>query len=426
LTTEPSVRGGIGRFVPPLLREAEFRRFWIGQTISVFGDQVTLLALPIIAVLMLGADPAQMGLLTAAGLLPHLLFSLPAGVWLDRVQRRRRLMIVTDLLRAAAIASISVAFFLDALTLEHLFVATFIVGTLSVVFDISYNTLFVSVTKREQFLSANALLSGSRSLSNVGGPAIAGILIELLKAPVTLIVDALSFVASAFFLGRIRPTEPPIEHQPGSVRAQLAAGVSFLVHDPIIRPTVLSAATLNFFNFCFQALFILYATTYLGVEPGILGLALGAGAVGGVIGAVIAGRVGERLGIGRAYVLGLILFPGSLILVPLAGDGTREVILALLFLAEFGAGLGVMILDVNAGAMIFARVPDRIRSRASGAFRFINMGIRPIGATVGGILGTVIGVRETLFLVTIASLAGVLWLIGSPVLALRGMPESAE
>jgi predicted MFS family arabinose efflux permease len=258
----------------------------------------------------------------------------------------------------------------------------------------------------------------------VGGPAIAGVLIELLKAPLTILIDALSFLGSAFFLSRIRAPEPPIEQDPGSIRSQLSSGLSFIARDPIIRGTILSVGTVNFFNFCFAALFILYATTYLGVEPGVLGLALGAGAVGGVIGALVASRVGRRLGIGKAYLLGLVLFPAPLILVPIA-SGPMEIVLPLLFASEFGAGLGVMILDINAGAMLQARVPDRIRGRAGGAFRFINMGIRPIGATVGGILGATFGVRETLFVVSVAQLAGVLWLIGSPILGLREMPAAA-
>ncbi len=415
----------ISRYLPALLNERAFRSFWLGQTISVFGDQITLLAVPIVAVLILHADPASMGLLTAAGLLPHLLFSLPAGVWLDRVHRRRRLMILADIARAAVIALIPLAFLGEWLSIELLYVVAFAVGTLSVVFDISWLTLFTAVAKREQYVQANSLLSGSRSLSSVGGPAIAGVLIQLLQAPMTLLLDSLSFLGSVFFLSRIRAAEPPIERDPGSIRMQLASGLSFIRRDPYIRGILLSVGTVNFFNYCFAALFILYATTYLHVEPGILGLALGSGAVGGVIGALVAARVGRRLGTGRAYLLGLVLFPAPLILVPIA-SGPMEIVLPLLFLSEFGSGLGVMILDINAGAMLQARTPDRIRGRSGGAFRFINMGIRPIGATVGGLIGAALGVRETLFVVSAAQLLGTLFLVGSPILALRGMPASAD
>jgi MFS family permease len=418
---------GARRFVPALLRERTFRSFWFGQTISMFGDQVTGLALPVVAVLALGAEATQMGLHVAIGLLPHLLFSLPAGVWLDRVRDRRRLMIFMDLGRAAAIASIPVAYWLHWLSLPLLFAIFFLVGTLSVVFDLAWNTLFVAIAKREQFIDANSLLNGSRSLCSVGGPALGGVLIQVFSAPLALVADALSFVGSAFFLRRIRVAEAPIEHDQGSIRSQLATGLSFLIRDPIIRPSVLSVATMNLFNYCFQGLFVLYVLRYLLVEPGVLGVALGVGAVGSVLGALVSARVGRRIGIGPAWVVGLIVFPAATILVPVAGpDLPMAAILALLFVAEFVSGFGVMILDVNGSAMLFARTPDRIRGRANGAFRFVNMGVRPIGAVVGGVLGGMFGVRETLLVVTIAQLLGVLWLIGSPIPRLRDLPEVAQ
>jgi MFS family permease len=180
----------------------------------------------------------------------------------------------------------------------------------------------------------------------------------------------------------------------------------------------------NLFTFASSALFILYATTTLGVSPGALGLALGTGSVGAVIGAIFATRIGRRIGLGPAYALGLLVFPVSLLLIPLAGpDMSMVMILALLFGSEFGAGLGVMILDINVGAIIYARTPDRIRARAAGAFRFINYGVRPVGALLGGLLGGVVGVREAIWITTIAAIGGVLFLVGSPVLRLRDLPE---
>ncbi len=411
--------------IPTLLQRAPFRNFWLGQSISVVGDQITLLAIPIVAVLVLNAQPADMGLLTAAGLVPHLLFSLPAGVWLDRVARRRRLMIIADLLRAGLIATIPIAYFMGVLNLAQLYVVTFLVGTLAVVFDISWNTLFVAVTPRQDFVQANSLLNGSRSLAYVAGPSLGGLLIQVLTAPLAMLADGLSYVASALFLGRVKADEPPIDPVPHSIRVQLATGLRFIRLDPIMRPALLSVATCNLFNFAFAALFILYATTYLGVEPGLLGLALGAGAVGGLLGAVVAARIGRRIGIGPAYALGLFLFPVSLVAIPLV-TGDLAVVLAMLAITEFGAGFGVMILDINAGTIIAARTPDSIRSRVTGAWRFVNYGVRPVGALMGGLLGAAIGVRETLILATIASLAGVLWLIGTPILRLRDIPDPGE
>ena len=415
----------IRRLIPPLLFDTpDFRRLWFGQTISVFGDQITQLGLPLVAVLTLGADATQMGTLTAVGLFPHLLFSLPAGVWLDRVRARRRLMIAADLGRAALIASIPVAYALGVLAMPQLYVVGFLAGTLSVVFDLSWNTLFVAVTQRERYVEAMALLNGSRSLASVAGPTIGGLLVQALGAPLAMLGDAISYLGSVVFLRRIRSPEPPIEHEEGSVRERLLAGLSFVIGDPIMRPTLLSVATVNLFTFASSALFILYATTTLGVSPGALGLALGTGSVGAVIGAIFATRIGRRIGLGPAYALGLVIYPVSLLLIPLAEpDMSMVVILALLFGSEFGAGLGVMILDINVGAIIYARTPDRIRARAAGAFRFINYGVRPVGALLGGLLGGALGVREAIWITTIAAIGGVLFLIGSPVLRLRDLPE---
>ena len=428
MTNQGPVRRFAARWIPPLLFDAvDFRRLWFGQSISVLGDQVTQIGLPLVGVLVLGADPAEMGYLTAAGVLPHLLFSLPAGVWLDRVQRRRRLMIAADLGRAVLIASVPLAFAMGVLTLAQLYVVAFLSGSLAVAFDLSWNTVFVAVTRRERYVEAMALLNGSRSLAYVAGPTIGGLLVQVLGAPLAMLADAVSYLGSVFFLRRIESPEPPVEHEEGALRDRLFAGLAFILRDPIMRPTLLAVATINLFNFAFAALFILYATRTLGVEPGLLGLALGSGAVGGVIGAVVASRIGRRLGLGPAYALGCLVFPLPLVLIPVADAGMPMiVILGLLFASEFVAGLGVMILDINVGAIIGARTPDRIRSRSGGAFRFINYGVRPIGAVLGGALGAAIGVRETLFVVTIASVAGVLWLIGSPVLRLRELPDAPE
>jgi MFS family permease len=422
------VQQRIRRLIPPLLFDApDFRRLWFGQTISVLGDQITQLGLPLVAVLTLGADATQMGALTAVGLLPHLLFSLPAGVWVDRFRARRRLMIAADLGRAALIASIPVAYALGFLSMPQLYVVGFLAGSLAVIFDLSWNTLFVVVTERERYVEAMALLNGSRSLASVGGPTVGGLLVQVLGAPLAMLGDAISYLGSVVFLRRIKATEPPIEHEEGSTRERLLAGLAFAIGDRIMRPTLLSIATVNLFTFASSALFILYATTTLGVSPGALGLALGTGSVGAVIGAIVATRIGRRVGLGPAYALGLLIFPVSLLLIPLAGpDMPMTLILALLFGSEFGAGFGVMILDINVGAIIYARTPDRIRARASGAFRFINYGVRPIGALFGGLLGGAIGVREAIWVTTIAAVGGVLFLIGSPVLRLRDLPEESE
>jgi MFS family permease len=407
-----------------LLRERDFRSFWVAETVSLLGDQVALIALPLVAVLVLDAGPGQMGVLGAAALLPHLLFSLPAGVWLDRVASRRRVMILADLGRALLALTIPLAYALDGLTVGQLYAVAFAAGCLAVVFDLSYPTLFVALAPRERYVEGNSLIHGSRSFSFVAGPSLGGGLVQLFSAPFALLADACSFLVSAIFLGRVKAQEAPVEEGEPGLRARMGVGLRFIAGNPIFRPSLTAVATLNFFNYAFQALFVLYATRTLGIRPGALGLLLGAAAVGGLVGAVVAGRVGRALGVGRAFALGCVLFPGPLLLVPLA-QGPRPVVLGMLFTAEFFSGLGVMILDINVGSIMFALTPDRLRSRATGAFNVVNWGIRPIGALVGGGLGAWIGVRPTLWLAAIGALAGTLWLLPSPVLGLRTLPEEA-
>jgi MFS family permease len=408
-----------------LLRQAEFRNFWCAETVSLFGDQVTLIAVPLAAVLVLDAGASQMGFLTAAALIPRLLFSLPAGVWLERVQRRRLLMIAADVGRAGLLATVPIAYAYDALTFAQLYGVAFLTGCLAVVFDIAHSTLFVTVTKREEYVEANSLLNGSRAFSYVAGPSVGGILVQALSAPAALLADAVSFLGSAAFLLRIRAPEPPIEEAEGTAWGQMKSGLRFIAQSTILKPALLSVTTLNFFNFIFAALFILFATRELGVGAGTLGLVLGAGAVGGLIGAVVSGRLGRRIGVGPAFVVGMILFPAPLVLVPLAA-GPEWLILVLLFVSEFLSGLGVMILDINAGSIMVALTPHRLRSRVTAAFSFVNYGIRPIGSLVGGALGTAFGLRPSLFLATVGGLAGVLWLLPSPLPSLFDLPDEEE
>ena len=408
--------------LPVVLRECQFRRFWAGETISLFGDQITLIALPLVAVLELHASAAQMGYLGAAELIPGLLFSLHFGAWVDRRGRRRQTMIFTALGRAALLATVPVAWALGALTLAQLYVVGFLVGTLSVLFFVSYSTLFVSLVPREHYLEANSLLNGSRALSFVGGPSVGGLLVQALSAPGALVADAASFLVSALSLGSISPAEPPSEK---AERGHLRAGIRYLWRSSVIRPSLLATATINFFNFVFWALFILYATRALGVRPGALGLVLGAASVGGVIGSIVTGRISRRIGVGPAFAVGCVLFPAPLVLVPLAG-GAHWTVLACLFAAEFLSGFGVMILDISSATIKAALVPDRLRARVSGAYMVVNYGVRPLGALVGGALGTWIGLRPALWIGAAGAILGALWLLPSPVLGLRDLPEQEE
>jgi MFS family permease len=408
--------------VPGLLRESSvFRTYWGAHTVSLFGDQVSLLAVPLVAVLTLDASAAEMGYLSAVALLPNLLLALHAGAWADRWGRRRHIMIATDLGRAALLASVPVAYALGALSFAQLYVVAFLAGSLAVLFNVSDASLFQTIVRRERFVEASSLLNGSRAFSFVAGPSVAGLLVHAVTAPGALLVDAVSFLTSGALLGRIRPEEP----RPDRERSGVTVGLRWIAASPIIRSTLLATATVNFFNFVFWALFVLYATRTLGVTSGTLGLVLGAGAVGGLIGSAIATPLTRLIGIGPTLVLGCVLFPAPFLLVPLA-RGSDPVVLGCLFVAELGSGLGVMLLDISAGSLFAAVIPNRLRARVSGAYTFVNYGIRVVGSLVGGLLGTWIGLRPTLWIGAAGAMLGVLFLLPSPVPRLRELPDTAD
>ncbi|WP_435130444.1 MFS transporter [Actinacidiphila sp. bgisy144] len=407
--------------LPELLRQRPFRRYWSGQTASFFGDQVTFLAVPLAAVLVLHVDAVEMGWLSTAGLLPALLFSLAAGAWADGRGRRRQMMIAADLGRAALMVSIPVAYALGHLTLVQMYGVVFLVGTLSVVFDVCNVTLFVSLVEPEQYVRGNTLVNGSRALSFVAGPSVGGLLVQVLAAPLALLVDTLSYVWSAGLLARIAPVEPP----PAEPRkGHFSAGLRFVADSRSLRALVAGAATVNFFNFVFHALMVLYAVDQLGLSAGTLGVVLGAGAVGGLVGAFVTGRVVRAIGIGPTVLLGFVAFPAPLVLVPLAG-GPKPLVLAALFGAEFLSGIGLMLLDIGSGSLQAALIPDALRSRVSGAFRMVNYGVRPLGALAGGLLGSSFGVRATLGVAAVGGVLGVLWVLPSPVPRMRELPVGA-
>ena len=415
-TPRKTVRG----VLPPLLRERVFRRYWGASTVSMFGDQVSSIAVPLTAVLVLHAGAAAMGVLTALAWLPSLLFGMHAGAWADRRGKRRQTMIAADLGRAVLMASVPVCYALHVLTLAQLSAVTFAAGTLAVLFNVSDSALFVSIVAPERYVDGQSLIYGSRALSFVGGPSAGGLLAQALTAPFAIAADALSFLGSAFFLRRIHPAEPPAAGKGDGV----TAGLRFIARSPIVRASLSAVAVINLFDLMFLALFTLYAVRVLHVRPGVLGLVLGAGAVGGVLGSLLTKRIAARVGVGMAYLAGCLVFTVPLALVPLAPVGRGPLVLVMLFAAEFASGFGVMVLDISIGSIFAVVIPDTMRSRVSGAFQAINYGTRPIGALLGGVLGAVLGLRPALWIAVAGAVVGALILLPSPLPRFR-MPAAA-
>ncbi|HEX3737706.1 MAG TPA: MFS transporter [Solirubrobacterales bacterium] len=408
------------RRLPDLLRaNRPFRDYWMGQTISLFGDQIALLAIPLLAVLTLHADARQMGLLAAVELAPCLFFAVHLGAWADRRRSRRAILIAADLGRATLLLGLPLTAAFGVLTMPILYLVAFATGTLSVLFMIAEPTVFTSLVGPADYVEANSLLVGSRSVAVVGGKTLGGLLVAVLTAPVAIAVDGLTFIASALFVRRTRVPEPPAA-TPAS--GGLAAGIRFVRRTPLLRASLLGTATFNLFNTAFWALLVLFATQELGLGSGAIGIALGVGAVGSILGTACAKRLNARIGLGNALILSFLLAPLPLILIPLA-PGPPAVSMALVTAAEFGSGIGVMILEVGLGSVQAAVIPDQLRSRVWGAILLVNWGVRPIGALGGGFLAGAIGMRPTMWIAAVGGIAGVFWLLPSRMSTVRDVSE---
>jgi predicted MFS family arabinose efflux permease len=299
-------------------------------------------------------------------------------------------------------------------------------GAGQVLFDMVYQAFFVALVPGESYLEANSKLSTSRSASFVVGPALGGVLIQALSAPVAVAADAVSFLFSAGAISRIRtPEAPPADDRTASMRERIATGLRFIVHDRILRASLGSSATMNFFMFVAQALVILFANRELGLSAGTIGIALGVGAGGGLATAMLARPISKALGVGRTIMLGTVLYPAPVALLTLAG-GPHWVGAALLAATETVSSIGVMLYDINNNSVRAAVTPDAVRSRIAGAYTFVNYGSRPLGAVVGGWLGTAIGIRPTLLVAAVGGALGVLWLMGSPIPGMTSVPERRD
>ena len=406
---------------PSLWRNRPFRTFWLGDAISQFGDRVSELALPLIAVTLLGASAPQVGVLTAAIWTPNLL-AIVIGAWVDQRSVKRRLMIIADVLRAVALVTVPIGYALHRLTLTHLIVVGLFAGVGQVLFQVSYPTFYVSMVPPESFVEANSKLSLTRGLSFVVGPALGGGLVQLFTAPFAVLADVLSFVVSATMIGRVRTQEPPPAPAGPSTLALARDGLRIVFSHPLLRASLGCTATVNFFTFIANALLILFASRELGLSAGAIGIALGLGAVGSVVGAAVTPAASRRLGVGRAAIVGAAVFPLPFAAAAFAGGNTWQRVAWVAGL-EFLSGIGVMLMDINLNALLTRATPEGSRGRRAGAYTAINYGIRPVGALVGGVLGTVIGVRPSLVVAGLGGALGAVWLFASPIRHIRELTD---
>jgi MFS family permease len=400
-----------------LWRDRQFLTFWSAQTVSEFGDRISELALPLIAVTLLNATPTEVGLLTAAVWLPNII-SLFIGSWVDQRPDKRPLMIAADLARTVILLSLPVTYWIGVLSLPQLYAVALLAGTAHVLFNTAYASFFARMVPREGYLEANSKLSATRSLSFMGGPALAGVLVQVLSAPVAIVADAASFIFSAVQIGRLKIEPASPEPSGESLWQRSRSGMRYLMANGYLRASLGCAATVNFFNLIGTALLVLFASRNLGLSAGTIGMALGIGAAGGLLGATFAARIATRFGVGRVIAVSAVVFPAAIAIVALA-DGPMLLKAAVLGLAELVASFSVMTFDVPLNALLASVTADNMRSRVTGAFLSINYGIRPLGAVVGGLLGDWLGPRDTLLISGLGGVFAVLWLLGSPVLKVK-------
>jgi MFS family permease len=401
-----------------LWRNPEFVKVWVGTTISAIGSQVTLLAVPLTAVLIFGAGPAETGLLTAAGAAPTLLLGLLAGAWVDRLPRRP-VRIVANLGSALVVATIPAAALLGVLRLEHLYAATFLAGCFIVFSRLATSAMLPALVGRKNLLEANTNLLTSFSLAQVIGPSLAGGLVQLITPPLALVVDAMSFIASAACFWRVRLDESSsaaLERR--GLWHEIVEGLRWLRSESILFRLTVSIGLANLAWYGVQAVVVVYATDDLKLSPALLGLSLAAAGPASLVGALVAARASRRFGLGPILVFSLsgeLLSRAAL----LVAGGPPPVAALLVGLSQALFGFIAPLWDVNASSLRQTATPEHLLGRVSAASIFVGAGMAPIGAVLAGWIGQLAGTRVAVLETTLVTLIALVILVWSPVPRLR-------
>lgn len=408
-----------------LWRHPNFGRFWSAQTISLVGSQVTLLALPLTAILKLDASPLQVGLIGTVQYLPFLLVTLPAGAIIDRL-RQLPVLVVTDLARAALLVLVPVAAWLDHLSLGVLYPVAFGVGVLSVFNEVTQQSFLPAIVAPDQLIEGNTKLQLSYTGAQFAGPGIGGVLVQVLTAPIAILLDAASYLGSAVLLLLIRQPDEPASRRGGQVEwrglgRDIGEGLGFVWRHRLIRPLALATGTANFFYLFGMtgAILALYAIRELHLSPALLGAVLAVGNLGAILGSLVADRVLRRWGFGPVLVLASMTCAPALVLMALANRSTALVLLAAgVLIGELGA----CVYDIAQISVRQSATPTALLGRMNATVRFLNWGPIPLGAFVGGVLGGLIGLRATLWVAAVGSLLPALLLMLSQIPRLDGLP----
>lgn len=397
-----------------------FGRIWGSVAVSLMGTQVSALALPLTALAALDASAGQVALLAAAGTAPFLVLGLPAGAWVDRWPRRT-LMVTTDVLRAALLASVPLAWAAGALTLAQLYVVAFGVGSLSVFFDVASLSVLPALVPRQQIAAANGALEAARAVAQTSGPGVGGVLVQLLTAPVAVVVDALSYGVSAVLLRGLPSLPAPTPaFDPEPLLRQVSSGLRFCLRHRYIRPLALGAAWMNLWVEAFLAVLVTYAVRELGLSPATIGVVLAGSNVGYLIGSLVVPLLNRAWGIGRSIALGAVLQVGFLV-ATCARFGLPVLWLSL-GMAISAAGTSVW--NVDAVSLRQVTTPDSMLARMNASNRFLIWGTMPLGAALGAWLAQGVGLAETVLIAALAAPLSAVPVLFSAVRSVRTMPEA--
>ncbi|MDB5079038.1 MAG: hypothetical protein JWP00_962 [Chloroflexi bacterium] len=409
-----------------LWRHPDFLKLWSGETISLFGSQVTLLGLPLTAVLLLKATPAEMGLLAAVEFLPFLVLSLFAGVWVDRLYRRP-ILILANIGRGLLLGLVPLAYFFNALSIELLYGVALLTGVLTVFFDVAYQSYLPALVERDHLVEGNGKLEISSSVAQITGPGVAGALVQLVTAPVAILLDAVSFLVSAFLISLIKKPEVkeihPTTHK-SNIWQEIGEGLQVVFGNPILRSIAACTGTTNLFSNMLFVVFTLFMVNELHLEPIFIGIIFAVGSVGSLLGAFLAGWLVRRIGLGMTIV-GSACFGFIHFLLPLA-SGTWQMSVPLLIGCMFITNLTRTVYNINQVSLRQAITPDRLQGRMNASMRFVVWGTIPVGSLVGGFLGEVVGLRTTLWIGATGISLAFLWVFFSPVRRLREQPGPAQ
>jgi MFS family permease len=408
-----------------LMRHRDFRRLWAADALSQTGTQVTVIALPLLLIKVLDAGPFEVGLLTTFEFLAFLLIGLPAGVWVDRV-RRRNVLLLADLVRGLLFGSLPVAWALDVLTLPQVYAVALLAGICTVFFDVAYQSYLPHLVGREHLVEGNAKLQGTQSVAQVAGPTVGGVLVQALTAPYAVLVDALSFLWSAAWIASIRSREVRPERVPDRhLGREMREGVSFVLGHPLLRAIAACTATANLFSNVAMTVFVvlLADSAQLNLSAGTIGLLFSAGAVGGLLGALIARRFAALVGQGQALWMSIALEAPAMVALPFVQRGW---LLWLVAASSVVSGIAVVVYNVTQVSFRQLLCPERLLGRMNATIRFAVWGTIPIGALLGGILGSTIGLRPTLWIAVGGSALAVLPVFFSPLRTMRELPTTYE